>query len=404
VLPSPSYTPFGSQIRDYERLLQSVPAIIWTTDQNLRVTSIWGPSIRESNPELAQTVLYDRFGANMLNAALLQALNGESVNYNADYEGHFFSIRIEPLRSDDSSVIGTVGVGLDAPDRRQSDERIRYLATHDALTGLSNYGTFIEALGSELQRSDRTGRQFAVLLLDLDHLKRINDLYGHLTGSRALCRLGTNLKCSCRSVDTAARFGGDEFAALLVEADDTAASHVARRIARTLADDGVHPSLTVSVGMAMYPRGSYTTDNLLAVADRALYRSKVRRSLRNNRNAAHVEARDFTAGMQVLERRRSERLRLDVTVLARGESMEKQSFQEETFTVSVSAHGALVLLAEKVALGQRLFLRNPDTQDEREGTIARLGTSYGGLVSVGIDFLQPAPEFWPVHPKPKSWS
>src|SRR5450759_508456 len=228
-----SHTAFGSQNQELVSLLQCVPAIIWTTDENLRITSIWGSSFRDLNPvphELVGTTLYDYFGTNGFTAALLQALQGKSVNYDADYKGRLFSMRVEPLRNDDSRIIGTVGVAVDAPDRRESDERIRYHATHDALTGLSSYGTFLEAFDNELQRSDRTGRQFAVLLLDLDHLKEINDHYGHLAGSRALCRLATILKRRCRTVDTAARYGGDEFAALLVEADEAIVSRVAHRI------------------------------------------------------------------------------------------------------------------------------------------------------------------------------
>jgi diguanylate cyclase (GGDEF)-like protein len=397
---------FGLRNQELVRLLQSVPAIIWTTDENLRITSIWGSSLPDLNPmphELTGTTLFDYFGTSGFTATLLHALKGKSVNYDADYKGRLFSIRVEPLRNDESRIIGTVGVAVDTPDRRESDQRIRYLATHDALTDLSSYGTFLEAFDNELQRSDRTGRQFAVVLLDLDHLKEINDHYGHLAGSRALCRLATILKRTCRTVDTAARYGGDEFAALLVEADEAIASCVAHRIKTKLAEDGGHPSLTVSVGMALYPRDGYTTENLLAAADRALYRNKLRKSLHTKIDAASVSDRDSRAGGKRPERRRSERLSLDVTVVVRGESIEKQSFQEETFTISASAHGALVLLAKKLALGQRLFLKNPKTQDEIEGRIARLGPPHGGLAQVGIDFLRPAPEFWPVNSLPESW-
>jgi hypothetical protein len=98
------------------------------------------------------------------------------------------------------------------------------------------------------------------------------------------------------------------------------------------------------------------------------------------------------------ERRRSPRLLLDVALIIRGESAESRPFQEETFTISVSAHGALVLLATKVALGQTLILKNPHTQDEREGRVARLGALYGGLAQVAVEFSRPAPEFWPMSP------
>jgi hypothetical protein len=103
------------------------------------------------------------------------------------------------------------------------------------------------------------------------------------------------------------------------------------------------------------------------------------------------------------ERRRSERLLLDVALVVRGESMESKPFQEKTFTISVSAHGTLLVLATKVALGQTLLLRNPHSQDEVVGRVIRFGIPYGGLAQVGIDFAQPAPEFWPVESLPDSW-
>ena len=103
------------------------------------------------------------------------------------------------------------------------------------------------------------------------------------------------------------------------------------------------------------------------------------------------------------ERRRSERLLLDVALVVRGESTESKPFQENTFTISVSAHGTLLVLATRVALGQTLRLSNPHSQGEVVGRVVRFGISYGGLAQVGIDFAQPAPEFWPVKSLPDSW-
>lgn len=89
--------------------------------------------------------------------------------------------------------------------------------------------------------------------------------------------------------------------------------------------------------------------------------------------------------------RRSKRLILDVPLAIRGESEDKTGFQEETFTVTVSAHGALIVLGAKVALGQKVVLRNLKNRDEREGTIAFLGPPYAGLATVGIQFAVPSP-------------
>lgn len=94
------------------------------------------------------------------------------------------------------------------------------------------------------------------------------------------------------------------------------------------------------------------------------------------------------------ERRRSERFLLDVSLLVRGESVEQKPFEELTFSISISTYGALVVLANKVTVGQKLFLKNPETQYETEGRVARLGAPYGGLAQVGIEFPQPAHELW----------
>jgi hypothetical protein len=94
------------------------------------------------------------------------------------------------------------------------------------------------------------------------------------------------------------------------------------------------------------------------------------------------------------ERRRSERFLLDVPLVVRGESAEQKPFEELTFSISISTFGALVVLANKVTVGQTLFLKNPETQYETEGRVARLGAPYGGLAQVGIEFPKPAPELW----------
>ncbi|MGA8366696.1 MAG: hypothetical protein ACLQMT_06565 [Candidatus Acidiferrales bacterium] len=101
--------------------------------------------------------------------------------------------------------------------------------------------------------------------------------------------------------------------------------------------------------------------------------------------------------------RRSKRLILDVPLVIRGEAEDKRPFQEETFTVTVSAHGGLVVLANRVALGQKVVLTNPKTRDECEAIIAFLGPPYAGLATVGVNFLQPAPEFWAISSPPVDW-
>ena len=165
----------------------------------------------------------------------------------------------------------------DITKQREMEDHLRQLAAKDGLTGLANYRTLVEVLDSEMRRSQRTGREFAVVLFDLDGLKRINDRYGHLTGNEALCRLADTLSICCRDIDTAARFGGDEFALVLPETDAQSASLVAQRIRENIALDGSGIRLSVSTGAAAYPQDGQSIGELLGAADAAMYAMKDRR-------------------------------------------------------------------------------------------------------------------------------
>jgi diguanylate cyclase (GGDEF)-like protein len=173
-------------------------------------------------------------------------------------------------------TVMTMAFAAQFTERRHAEEQARFLAVSDPLTGLGNYRKLVDTLEAEIKRSDRTGRSFALLLMDVDGLKKINDVHGHLVGSRALCRLANILRLRCRGIDTAARYGGDEFALVVPEAGAEVARQVARRISERLASDGEHPALSVSVGAAVCPEDGETIEMLLRAADRALYDMKRR--------------------------------------------------------------------------------------------------------------------------------
>jgi diguanylate cyclase (GGDEF)-like protein len=155
-------------------------------------------------------------------------------------------------------------------------EQVRSMAVSDSLTGLANYRRLIHVLETELDRSKRTQRPFSVILLDMDGLKGINDQFGHLTGSRALVRLGKVLTNHSRAIDTPARYGGDEFALVLPEAGPDVATRVVARIREKLAAEPERPALSVSAGVAAFPEDGDTPEQLLGAADRALYGMKNR--------------------------------------------------------------------------------------------------------------------------------
>ncbi len=174
--------------------------------------------------------------------------------------------------------VGYEIIAVDITEQRALEEQLRHQAFSDSLTGLANHRRLFDVLQAEICRTKRTEREFSLLLLDLDGLKEINDRFGHLTGNRALCRLAQILADCCRSVDTAARQGGDEFALVLPETGVAAATLVAQRICDLLLNDAEEPTLSVSVGVASYPKDADTIRTLLHAADMALYAMKDKRS------------------------------------------------------------------------------------------------------------------------------
>jgi diguanylate cyclase (GGDEF)-like protein/PAS domain S-box-containing protein len=187
----------------------------------------------------------------------------------------------------------------DVTQQRKLEDCLRQEAAKDPLTGLANYRHFVEVIDTEIKRSERTSRVFALLFLDLDGLKKINDRFGHLVGSESLCRLADVL-CNCsREMDTPARFGGDEFAVVLPETGALSASVVAQRICESLANDGREPALSVSVGVAIYPKDGETIEALLGAADAALYSIKtgVRKpAVSNSKNSGPLRHNAAAAG------------------------------------------------------------------------------------------------------------
>jgi diguanylate cyclase (GGDEF)-like protein len=181
---------------------------------------------------------------------------------------------LEPLRTACGDINGCLGLGMDITDRKKSEEQAFYQARHDALTGLANYREFVDRLEQEVHRAERSHHSFTVMLVDLDGLKRINDLRGHVAGNRALQRLAAVMNEHCRSTDLAARYGGDEFAVVLIDSDKGMAEQVARRIENGLRSDLNKPAISASIGIGIYPDDGRTAAELIEAADQQLYKYK----------------------------------------------------------------------------------------------------------------------------------
>jgi len=185
------------------------------------------------------------------------------------------------IEEDDGTVV-LEGIVLDISDRKTLENELEEMATRDPLTGLFNRREMSRVLEEELDRARRYQRPMAVLWIDFDHFKDINDTFGHAAGDSVLRSISRLLLGSVRSVDSIGRFGGEEFVIVLPEMDLGEAQETAERLRRKVAEepqplgnDQTVP-LTISVGIAVYPDHGQSASTLCAAADKAMYLAKQR--------------------------------------------------------------------------------------------------------------------------------
>lgn len=176
---------------------------------------------------------------------------------------------------------------LEIERRGRAEARLRRLVAEDDLTGLRNRREFVARARVALALGRRYRHSVALLLIDLDHFKDVNDRFGHQAGDRALVRVARILRHELRESDTAARIGGDELAALLPQTTLAAASQVAERVRRAVAEEPADPPLSVTIGCAAASGPRSQLGRLLRAADRALYAAKAA-----GRNQVFIARRD----------------------------------------------------------------------------------------------------------------
>ena len=211
-------------------------------------------------------------------------------------------IRREKLENGDKIAIGDTILRFDLLDEidREYQRQIHRLISHDDLTGLLSSRSFFSELRREAGRATAENRPFCVLMMDGDNFKSVNDTYGHLTGSKTIEEIGFSIMTNLRSGDAAARFGGDEFAAFLLDAELPQGVVAAERIRASIesydfsvvrqgSSKETH-HITVSIGVASFPEDSSDPIELVEMADSALYRAK-----RSGRNLV-AAYRDVTEG------------------------------------------------------------------------------------------------------------
>ncbi|MBC5824014.1 MAG: GGDEF domain-containing protein [Candidatus Eremiobacteraeota bacterium] len=266
-------------------VVAQMPAVLWTVDMDLRFTSCCGDAIEAAGikPKDVVGLTISEFFGNRdpryyRTIAHRRALSGESVSYDSEYAGHFFKSNLKPLR-DKGHVVGAVGVGLDVTESRLKEEREAFLAHRDILTRLPNRTLLSDRLSLTISRAQRDGKIAAIIFIDLDNFKEVNDRFGHAVGDQLLKAVAVRLTGSLRSYDTVSRTGGDEF---IVVASDLPEAGDAELIMQKINElfvapfsiEGQSVSMSASIGLSVFPTDGINPEDLIRNADRSMYRAK----------------------------------------------------------------------------------------------------------------------------------
>jgi diguanylate cyclase (GGDEF)-like protein/PAS domain S-box-containing protein len=208
-----------------------------------------------------------------------RVLAGQSFACTRQIGSVAFELRYSPLRNEAGDIKGAIGVAIDVTERKQSEDRLALLANYDPVTGLPNRFLFGDRLTHAMHAADRQDKRVALLFVDLDNFKTINDSLGHAAGDQLLKQVAGRLGAVVRSTDTVSRLGGDEFTVIL---EDIVNDAEAVRVAAQILEQSVRPYaigsrevyVTSSVGIAIYPQDGASVDVLLMNSDAAMYRAK----------------------------------------------------------------------------------------------------------------------------------
>jgi len=219
-----------------------------------------------------------------------QALSGHPISYQrlhhfANGESRYIEVKLLPHVAHDGRILGCYAVTTDITEQKQVEERIRHLAHHDNLTGLPNRLLFNDRLSQEISFSKRGARRFALLYLDLDNFKPVNDALGHNAGDEVLRIVSQRLREQVRESDTVARVGGDEFTIIMRDIRSrenvvTIAGKIVAALAEPFYLERQETSVDIgaSVGIALYPDDAQDHETLIKIADAAMYSAKVQGS------------------------------------------------------------------------------------------------------------------------------
>jgi diguanylate cyclase (GGDEF)-like protein/PAS domain S-box-containing protein len=259
---------------EYARILSVNPAFC-------QVTGFEEAEVLGKRPSILSSGLQDaRFYQDMWECLHNQGRwEGEVINRRKNGELYTEWLSIVAVEDASRQAIRYVGLFSDITERKLEEDRIRRMAHYDILTGLPNRVLFMDRLKRALVRLGRRGGNLALLYLDLDRFKPLNDLHGHAFGDQVLVELARRMAACVRDVDMVSRRGGDEFV-ILIEAEDAreASAMVAGKLIQEVSQpctlSGQEVSLGASVGVALYPQDGMTAEALVEAADTALYAAK----------------------------------------------------------------------------------------------------------------------------------
>jgi diguanylate cyclase (GGDEF)-like protein/PAS domain S-box-containing protein len=256
-------------------------ALVYVNAAFERITGYAAAEVLGRNPRFLHREDRAQAGLRDLRAAVRDEREANALlrNYRKDGTPYWSELRIAPVRDDRGRTTHYVGVSSDVSERVRSQEALERQANYDALTGLPNRNLMRDRLAQALVQARRGRQRAAVLYVDLDHVKRINDSLGHPVGDKVIASSGARIAGVLRSGDTVARVGGDEFVAILpvlkYEHDAALVAQKLREaIAAPLEIDGHQFVLSASVGIAVFPKDGEDSETLLRNADAALYRAK----------------------------------------------------------------------------------------------------------------------------------
>ncbi|MGI8587588.1 MAG: putative bifunctional diguanylate cyclase/phosphodiesterase [Chloroflexia bacterium] len=263
-------------------LATHAPIIVFAFDQDGVITVSEGsalPSTGRTQQEILGQSFFDVYAdVPQVVACARRALAGDSCTAQVTLGQGVFEIYYTPVPGPGGVITGVGGLAIDVTARFQAVQALTHQALHDPLTDLPNRALLLDRLGLAVAAASREPASLALLLLDLDRFKEINDTFGHHYGDMLLQQVGVRLRAALRESDTLARLGGDEFAVLLPRTDQAGALHTARKLGETLevpftVEQHV-VQVGVSIGVASYPMDSQDAPTLLRHADVAMYLAK----------------------------------------------------------------------------------------------------------------------------------